>query len=144
MKAIKAAVLLAALNTAPVAIPAMGTAGLLASTTTAEACTPGVNCNMPTPVGKGKKAPTWKVLYCVTGPEGGPYTPIACDDPRAVHRSPKGLVAVCFFGSDGKLHWDFPGIVYEGRTFKNLVINENESEPIWKLTAAEKARLGIK
>lgn len=142
MKALKTAALLAALSV-PVPAVTIGTVSWLASATVATACTPGVNCNQPTPVGKGKKVPVWHVVQCVIGPAGGPYTAIACNDPRAVHKSPKGLDAVCFLGSDGKIHWDFPGIVYEGRTFKNLVINENESAPIWSLTASEKARLGI-
>ncbi len=109
----------------------------------AMACVAGdVNCNQPTAVGKGKKAPTWEVVGCVIGPAGGPYVRIDCDDPDAVHKSPKGMDAVCFLGSDGKIHWDIPGIVYEGRPFKNLRVG-SEWQPLWTLTAAEKARLGI-
>lgn len=116
---------------------------LMGGTAPAMACEVGeVNCAQPTPVGKGKKAPVWQVVKCVIGPAGGPYTRIACDDPKAVHKSPKGMDAVCFLGSDGKIHWDIPGIVYEGRTFKNLRVG-NEWQPLWTLTKAEKAWLGI-
>lgn len=110
----------------------------------AESCDPGltVNCNDPTAVKKGTKAPTWTVVRCVIGPAGGPYTSIPCDDPRAVHKSPRGLDAVCFLGSDGKIHWDFPRIVYEGRTFKNIR-QSGTWQPLWVLTPAEKAWLGI-
>ncbi len=102
----------------------------------------GVNCNQPTAVDKGVKAPTWEVVRCVTGPANGPYTSIPCNDPNAVHKSPKGADAVCFLGSDGKIHWDIPGIVREGRTFKNIRHN-GSWQPLWKLTKAEKAKLGI-
>lgn len=108
----------------------------------ADACE-GVNCSEPTPVGKGKKAPTWEVVACVIGPSGGPYTRISCGDPAAIHKSPRGLDAVCFLGSDGKIHWDLPGIVYEGRTFKNIR-QGGVWQPLWELTRAEKDRLGIK
>lgn len=108
----------------------------------AETCQNGVNCTQPTPVGKGKKAPTWHVVQCVVGLAGGPYTPIACNDPKAIHTSPRGMDAVCFLGSDGKIHWDLPGIVQEGRTFKN-VRQGGVWQPSWNLTSAEKAKLGI-
>lgn len=110
----------------------------------AAACEIGaVNCNQPTAVASGKPVPTWQVVACVIGLEGGPYTRIACDDPQAIHESPRGLDAVCFLGSDGKIHWDQPGIVYEGRTFINLR-QGGVWQPRWDLTEAEKDRLGIK
>lgn len=110
----------------------------------ASACEVGqVNCNQPTAVGKGQTVPVWHVVACVVGPEGGPYTRIACNDPRAIHKSPRGMDAVCFYGSDGKIHWDLPGIVYEGRTFINLR-QGGVWQPRWTLTTAEKTRLGIR
>ncbi len=144
MKAYRLAALLAALNTAPMAVPVVGTATLLASATVVEACESDINCNQPTAVGKGQKAPVWHVVRCVVGPPNGPYETIACNDPRAIHISPRGLESVCFLGSDGKIHWDLPGIVFEGRTFKNIKLREGGWQPLWTLTSAEKARLGIK
>ncbi len=143
MKTLQLAALLAALNTASVAIPVAGTASLLATTTAAEACETDINCNQPTTVGKGQKAPVWHVVKCVIGPPNGPYETIACNDPSAIHISPRGQESVCFLGSDGKIHWDLPGIVYEGRTFKNIRLADGW-QPLWTLTKAEKARLGIK
>ncbi len=132
---------------APLVLPVMSVTAVVATVEMAAACEVGVNCNDPTAVGKGKKAPLWKVMQCVIGQAGGPYTPIACNDPQAVHKSPKGLDSVCFLGSDGKYHYDFPGIVYEGRTFKNLRVGKGANQdwqPLWTLTAAEKRWLGIK
>lgn len=89
-----------------------------------------VNCNQPTGVGKGNDVPIWHVVDCVIGPEGGPYTRIACDDPRAVHISPRGQKVVCFFGSDNKIHWDLVGWVYKGRQFFNHRVN-GRWQPNW-------------
>jgi hypothetical protein len=109
--------------------------------TTAAACV-GVNCNQPTAVQRGQSVPVWHVVECRVGnPEAG-YTKIDCSDPAAIHISPRGDRVVCFYGSDGKLHWDVPGIVHEGRTFKNL-LRGGIWWPLWTLTQAEKGRLGI-
>lgn len=109
--------------------------------TAAAACT-GVNCNQPTAVQRGQTVPVWKVIECRVGNEEVGYRQIDCSDTAAIHISPRGDQVVCFYGSDGKLHWDVPGIVYEGRTFKNL-LRGGIWQPLWTLTQAEKARLGI-
>ncbi|MES2749731.1 MAG: hypothetical protein V4606_05045 [Patescibacteria group bacterium] len=108
--------------------------GILASVLTlfagmAMAC--GVNCNDPTGVGKGVKVPVWHVEYCVIGPAGGPYTKIACQDPRAVHTAPTGNQAVCFLGSDGKIHWDYQWAVLEGKKFINRRV-DGRWQPDWQ------------
>lgn len=101
------------------------------ATNTAQACViTDVNCNDPTGVGKGADVPIHHVLYCVVGPEGGPYTRVACDDPRAVHISPFGQKVVCFLGSDNKYHWELVGWVYKGRQFINHKVN-GRWQPDW-------------
>lgn len=89
-----------------------------------------VNCNQPTGVGKNVDVPIWHVVDCVVGPESGPYTRIACDDPDAVHMSIRGDRVVCFLGSDNKIHWDLVGWVYKGREFFNHKIN-GTWQPHW-------------
>ncbi len=89
--------------------------GLLAGA--AEACEP--NCNQPTAVTGNQPIPVWRVERCVIGPENGSYTTVYCMDPRAVHISPYGKPSVCFIGTDGKLHWDYPDEVVVGRRFIN-------------------------
>lgn len=113
-------------------VGALITAPLLyGATTPAAACTSDdINCSQPTGVGKGNEVPIWFVVDCVVGPEGGPYTRIACDDPAAVHISPRGKEAVCFIGSDRKIHYDLPGWVWKGRKFFNHKIN-GSWQPHW-------------
>lgn len=119
----------------PTAVVAVAT---FVATDTASACViTDVNCKQPTGVGKGNKVPIWHVVDCVIGPEGGPYTPIACDDPRAVHISPRGDEVVCFLGSDNKIHWDFVGWVRKGRKFINQCVANcgtaaADWQPNWK------------
>lgn len=113
-------------------VPAtVATVATIISTETAWACViTDVNCNDPTGVGKGADVPIHHVLYCVIGPEGGPYTRVACDDPVAVHVSPLGHEVVCFLGSDNKYHWDLVGWVYKGRKFYNHKVN-GRWQPHW-------------
>lgn len=92
-------------------------------------CVPDVSCKQPTGVGDGE-VPIHHVVDCVIGPEGGPYTRIACNDPRAVHISPRGGKVVCFLGSDNKYHWDLVGWVYKGRKFYNHKVN-GRWQPHW-------------
>ena len=104
---------------------------IVGGVTQASACTPGVNCNTPTGVGKGQKVPVWHVQYCVLGPAGGPYTKIGCQDPRAVHIAPTGNESVCFVGSDGKVHWDYQWAVHEGKKFINRRV-DGRWQPDWQ------------
>ena len=106
----------------------------------AGSCKNNVNCSQPAAVGKGQKVPTWHVVNCLTGPKG---VPIACNDPKAVHKSPRGDNVVCFLGSDDKIHWDHPKVVYKGRPFINLRRN-GIWQPKWTMTKAEKDFFGIK
>lgn len=106
---------------------------MLATAAPAAACTldVGVSCKTPTGVGKGNKVPVWHVVNCVVGPEGGPYTKIACKDPKAVHIAPTGNEAVCFLGSDGKIHWDYQWVVHEGKKFINRRVG-GRWQPDWQ------------
>ena len=90
-----------------------------------------VVCKDPTAVQKGAKVPVWKVAYCVLGPAGGPYTKIGCQDPRAVHIAPTGNEAVCFVGTDNKIHWDYQREVLEGRPFINHLMG-GRWQPDWQ------------
>ena len=103
--------------------------GFFGGLTTAEACT-GISCKQPSAVNRGTKAPVWSVDYCVIG-QPGHYTPIDCKSARAVHTSPLGRPAVCFVGTDRKVHWDAQREVYEGRPFINHLVG-GRWQPDWQ------------
>ncbi len=89
-----------------------------------------VSCDTPTAVTGGTPVPIWKVAYCVIGKYPN-YTKIDCKDPRAVHTAPTGNEAVCFVGTDRKVHWDYQREVHVGRPFINHRIN-GRWQPDWQ------------
>ncbi len=89
-----------------------------------------ISCDQPTAVKKGTKVPVWTVAYCVVGNPGS-YREIDCKSPRAVHTSPLGRPAVCFIGSDGKVHWDAQREVHVGRPFINRLTG-GRWQPDWQ------------
>ncbi len=101
---------------------------ILTGASQAYACTKGLSCKQPT--AKRGRIPVWEVSYCVVGNPGS-YRKIDCKSPRAIHRAPTGNLAVCFVGSDGKVHWDYQREVYVGRPFINHKIG-GRWQPDWQ------------
>jgi hypothetical protein len=93
-------------------------------------CTSNISCAQPTGVGKGKKAPVWRVSYCVVGKPSN-YRKVNCKSPEALHRTPTGNMGVCFVGSDGKVHWDYQWVVHVGRPFINRKV-DGRWQPDWQ------------
>lgn len=128
MKCLKTAALLAAMNVA--SIPAtLGVSSLLANPAVAETCT--LDCKTPTAVGKGQLVPIHTVRYCIIGPADGDYQVVACQDPRAVHKSPAGKDVVCFVDERGLPGYDYQEVVWEGRKFFAHKVN-GVWQPHWK------------
>jgi hypothetical protein len=107
----------------------VATMSLTSTVESAYACE-GVSCDQPTGVGKGNKAPVWKVLRCVVGPADNRKT-VNCKSEEAEHFLPTGIYGVCFIGSDGKEHYDYQWVVHKGRKFKNRKIN-GRWQPDWQ------------
>lgn len=111
---------------------ALSTFGFMAvgGVDTAYACNKGVSCKQPVGVGRGNKVPVWHVSHCVVGNPGN-YTTVDCKSSRALHRSPLGKMAVCFVGTDDKVHWDNQREVHVGRPFINRRL-DGRWQPDWQ------------
>ena len=90
-----------------------------------------ISCAQPTGVGRGNKAPVWKVAYCVVGNTPGNYRKVNCKSSEAVHLTPTGNMGVCFVGTDGKVHWDYQYAVYVGARFINRKVG-GRWQPDWQ------------
>ena len=89
-----------------------------------------ISCDQPKAVNRGTEIPVWQVDYCVIG-QPGHYTEVDCKSPRAVHTSPLGRPAVCFVGTDKKVHWDAQREVHVGRPFINHKV-AGRWQPDWQ------------